>query len=375
MQSELNEDHLRRFQQSIEPYFAEYHREKCYPGLILQQGQRKMVQINVPAEHLLTLLQSKPSTNNDPDSGKNRNEDRTHVKGIKEYILKRAKNNKPWILGTLTANIDISGITIVELGRGICIVVVKRGSKLDITDGQHRKRAIEELMMSADSHVVSEHDFPITLVLEDNFAQCQTDFRDMAQTKKLDASLLLSFGEFEGRVGITKVISESISMFKDKTQKIAASPNKNSKFIFTTNYLAQFVSNAFTNYPKNNLEGYDVQEASEALTTCVNLFFSNCIDTQYISTNPIEKTTIEDINKFKEGCILSKSVGMQALGKLLYTTYESGNNMFDRDRVMELTKVDWSKGSSMWIGNIDTGTNGTAESKAIAAVKNYLGWN
>lgn len=375
MQSELNEDHLRRFQQSIEPYFAEYHREKCYPGLILQQGQRKMVQINVPAEHLLTLLQSKPSTNNDPDSGKNRNEDRNHVKGIKEYILKRAKNNKPWILGTLTANIDRSGITIVDLGRGICIVVVKRGSKLDITDGQHRKRAIEELMMSADSHVVSEHDFPITLVLEDNFAQCQTDFRDMAQTKKLDASLILSFGEFEGRVGIMKVISESISMFKDKTQKLAASPSKNSKFIFTTNYLAQFVSNSFTNHPKNSLEGYDVQEASEVLTICLNLFFANCIDTQYISNNPIEKITIEDVNKFKEGCILSKSVGMQALGKLIYTTYDLENNMFDRDRVMELTKVDWSKGSSMWIGNIDTGTNGTAESKAITAVKNYLGWN
>jgi DNA sulfur modification protein DndB len=70
MQPELNEEHLRLFQQSIEPYFAEYHQEKCYPGLVLQQGHRKMVQINVPADHLLSLLQSKPSTDNDPDSGK-----------------------------------------------------------------------------------------------------------------------------------------------------------------------------------------------------------------------------------------------------------------------------------------------------------------
>ena len=49
---------------------------------------------------------------------------------------------------------------------------------------------------------------PITLVLEGNFNQCQTDFRDMAQARQLDKSLLLSFGEFEGRVGITKALLE-----------------------------------------------------------------------------------------------------------------------------------------------------------------------
>lgn len=375
MQPELNEDHLRRFQQSIEPYFAEYHKEKCYPGLILQQGHRKMLQINVPADHLITLLQSKPSTDNDPDSGKNRNEERKHVQVIKEYVLKCAKNNKPWILGTLTANISPSSITIIELGRGICIVVIKRGSKLDITDGQHRKRAIEELMLSTDSHVVSEHDFPITLVLEDDFSQCQTDFRDMAQTRPLDKSLLLSFGEFEGKVGITKNTIKNVLMFNDKTELIKKAPPKNSKFIFTINFLAQFVSNSFTNYPSNDLEDYNVEESSSALIKCLNTFFSNCPDTEYISNTPVEKITIEDIQDFKEKCILVKSVGLQSLGKLLYATYDSENKVFDRERVMELTKVDWSKSSSMWLGNIDIGTNPSAESKAITAVKNYLGWN
>jgi DNA sulfur modification protein DndB len=375
MQPELNEDQLRLFQQSIEPYFAEYHREKCYPGLISQQGHRKIVQINVPADHLLTLLQSKPSTKNDPDSGKNRNEDRSHVKGIKEYILKREKNNKPWILGTLTANIDPSGITIIELGRGICIVVIKRGSKLDITDGQHRKRAIEELMLSPDSHFVSEHDFPITLVLEDNSRQCQTDFRDMAQTKPLDKSLLLSFGEFEGKVGITKDIIQNVSIFNNKTELIKSSPGKNNKLIFTMNYLAQLVSVSFTNYPDRDLDGYNVEEASEALSNCLNIFFSNCTHTQYISETPIEEITIEDITNFKDRCILTKSIALKSLGKLLYTVYDSENNVFDPDRVIELAKIDWSKDSQMWIGNIDTGSNATAESKAVMAIKDYLSWN
>ncbi|TAD81495.1 MAG: hypothetical protein EAZ98_19185, partial [Oscillatoriales cyanobacterium] len=49
-----------RIDELLAPYFAKYHREKCYPGLIFQQGKRKMVQINIPANDLPTLLQAKP---------------------------------------------------------------------------------------------------------------------------------------------------------------------------------------------------------------------------------------------------------------------------------------------------------------------------
>jgi DNA sulfur modification protein DndB len=199
-QNEANQ----RLDELLEPYFAKHHRQKCYPGLIFQQGKRKMVQINVPADDLPTLLQAKPSTGNDPDSGKNRPEVKGHTEEIQEYILKRIRKGKPWILGTLTANISPEKIEIIELGRGICLVVIPRGVKLDITDGQHRKRAIHELIESPDGELIGDNDFPITLVLEGDFNQCQTDFRDMAQTRQLDKSLLLSFGEFEGRVGITK---------------------------------------------------------------------------------------------------------------------------------------------------------------------------
>ena len=47
-----------------------------------------MLQINVPAQDLPTLLQAKPSTDNDPDSGKNRPEVKGHAEEIKDYLLK-----------------------------------------------------------------------------------------------------------------------------------------------------------------------------------------------------------------------------------------------------------------------------------------------
>nr|WP_242056277.1 MULTISPECIES: DNA sulfur modification protein DndB [unclassified Nostoc] len=82
-----------KFNSFIEPFFSKYHRERCYPGLIFMQGKRTMLQINVPASDFSGLLQAKPSTGNDPDSGKNRPEVKGHTEEIKEYISKSVRKN------------------------------------------------------------------------------------------------------------------------------------------------------------------------------------------------------------------------------------------------------------------------------------------
>ncbi|MBP0020846.1 MAG: DNA sulfur modification protein DndB [Cyanobacteria bacterium SBLK] len=338
--------------QIIEPYFAEHHRQKCYVGLLFQQGMRKMVQINVPAHDLPILLQSKPSTDNDPDSGKNRPEIKGHANDVKNYILKRIKRNKPWILGTLTANIDPNKITIVELSRGLCFVMIPRGVKLDITDGQHRKRAIHELIESSEGELIGDNDFPITLVLEKDFTQCQTDFRDMAQTKPLQKNLLNSFGEQDGKVGITKNLIQNVSMFIEKTEMIKNNPSTKNKLIYTTTYIERLVSCAFKNDVKHDLLDYDVDQLSEILANILNQFFQECIPTRYIVEKNIRDLTIEDIAKFKDDYILGMSAGLEILGCLLYCCYEPHNLRFVSNKVSQLANLDWSRSSDIWQGNI-----------------------
>lgn len=370
----------------LEPYFSKYHRERCYPGLIFQQGKRKMVQINVPARDLPILLQAIPSTGNDPDSGKNRPEVKGHAEEIKNYIVERAKTNKPWVLGTITANVDDKNIIIHELGRGICIVVIPNGVKLDITDGQHRKSAIQEVIFSYESHLISYDDFAITLILEGDKRQCQTDFRDMAQTRQLDKTLLLSFGEFEGQVGIAKNLVEQVRMFQGKTDKIKASPTKKQKLIYTTNYIARFVSYVFADDPTNKLQDRDVEQSSEALTNCLNMFFSECTDTKEISETKVEKLTINQVAAFKEYSLLGVSVGLEVLGRLLHRAYDKDRNNFDLDKVSQLAQLDWSRKNGLWENNIvRKATNSdnkayrvsnspTAVKDAVEAVKSRLQW-
>ncbi len=372
----------------LEPYFSEHYRERCYPGLIFQQGKRKMVQINVPASDFSALLQAKPATANDPDSGKNRPEVKGHANEIKTYIIDRVGKNKPWILGTLTANVSPEKAKIIELGRGICLVVIKRGVKLDITDGQHRKTAIHELIESEESELISNDDFPITLVIEGDFHQCQADFKDMAQTRQLDKSLLLSFGEFEGQVGVTKILQEKVTMFYGKTEKIKASPSAKQKLIYTTNYIARFVSCVFTGDPSDDLQDYDVEETSVALSSCLNQFFSECNSTQYIANTKNEQLTIENVLAFKEDCLLGVSVGLEVLGRLLYYTYSQESNYFDRDKISQLAQIHWSRDNLLWKDNLiridpkpknpnkpfKLNTSPSAATDAVKRVKESLAW-
>ncbi|WP_427157720.1 DNA sulfur modification protein DndB [Aliinostoc sp. HNIBRCY26] len=340
------------FNSFLEPFFSKYHRERCYPGLIFKQGKRTMLQINVPASDFSGLLQAKPSTGNDPDSGKNRPEVKGHAEEIKHYIVERAKKDKPWIVGTLTANVNPKDIAVIELGRGICLVVIRRGVKLDITDGQHRKRAIHELIEGAESNLISDDDFPITLVLEGDFRQCQTDFRDMAQTRQLDKSLLLSFGDFSGRVGITKELIQRVPMFQGKTEKIKSSPATKQKLIYTTNFIARFVSCVFTNDPNNQLRDHDVYEASDALVICLNQFFSQCSNTEYIFDTSAEELTENEVAEFKDDCLLGVSVGLEILGRLLYYTYSQADNYFHEGKVLQLSQINWSRENPLWRDNV-----------------------
>ncbi|MBH8565784.1 DNA sulfur modification protein DndB [Nostoc sp. CENA67] len=371
-----------KFSTLVAPLFSEHYLESCYAGLVFYQGKRKMLQINVPAKDLPTLLQAKPSDKNDPDSGKNRPEVKGHAKEIKDYVVERAKANKPWVLGTITANVDEQHIKIHELGRGICIVVIPNGVKLDITDGQHRKSAIQELILSDESYLVGRDQFAITLILEGNKRQCQTDFRDMAQTKQLDNSLLLSFGEFEGRVGITKNLIERVKMFYGKTNKIGK--NAKQQLIYTTNFIARFVSCVFTDNAKDELKGYDVDKLSEALIECLNRFFSECKDTKDISETPVDKITIHQVGAFRESSLLGVSVGLEVLGRLLHSIYDNNSNYFDTQKISQLAQLDWSRKNSIWENNVvRISANGdyevqnrpTAIIDAVNRVKSTLGWN
>ncbi len=398
--SEINEtntniaqpDLVSQFKTVIERRMLEnYGKAECFLALGFHQGKREMFQINVHATQLPSLLRADPSDaiKNDPSSGKNRPVDKEHAKKIKQYIVDRVQAKGKWILGTLTANVSAQKIKIDLIWGSVYLVTIPRGVFLDITDGQHRTRAIQELIMSeGDGRDIISNDYlPITLVLEDDLRQCQTDFRDMAQTKPISDAQLVSFGGL-GSDGITQKLVEQVPMFQGKTQKIKASPGSGTKFIYTSNYVAKAVSCAFANDPNNKLLDRNVEESAKLLSQCLNQFFSECSDTKSLFERKVEELTVDEVSAFKEDCLLGVSVGLEILGRLLYYTYEEKSNSFDEVMVSKLAKLDWSRKSPLWENNVvrlDTKSKDstkpykiTASTSAVATavkvVKDELGW-
>lgn len=370
----------------LQAYFITKDNERCYPGLIFYHGKRTILQINVCAIDLPNLLQAKPASANNPESGKDRPEIPGHAEEIKQYIIDRVLSNKSWLLGTFTANVAPEMITVNELDRGFCIVRVPQGIKLDLTDGQHRLKAITELMQDGQTKFIYDETLPITLILEDRFQQCQTDFKDLSEAKPVDRSLLLSFSPSSARSAITKNLIEEVSMFRGKTDKVNKQPRKNSKLIYTSNYIARAVSSALRDKSDDNLDDFNVVRSSKELSECFNYFFAESQQTHYISQTNVEKLTIAEIKEFKQNCLLGVSVGLEVLGRLLYCTYDETKENFNLSKVWQLTQLDWSRNNNLWHRNVvrlNTKNSQTiltiawgagAISDAVKAAKKKLGW-
>ncbi len=190
------------------------------------------------ASELPTLLRSRstPENSNDPLRHKNRPIDKKHVEEIKEYIRKRAKTNRPWVLGALTANIDPNKIESQLLWGDLYILIIPNQVSLDITDGQHRRKAILEMIENdgSDRDIVATQTFPINLILEGNLEQCQIDFHDMAQTLQIPQTLLVAYSG-KGRDLIAKKLIDNVNMFQNKTNLIQKTPGSKSKYIYSAN--------------------------------------------------------------------------------------------------------------------------------------------
>jgi DNA sulfur modification protein DndB len=66
----------------------------------------------------------------------------------------------------------------------------------------------------------------------------------------------------------------------------------------------------------------------------------------------MKNLTVEQVDKFIKTCILGRSVGLEILGRLLYSVYDKHNNCFDRIKVSQLAQLDWSISGDIWQGNV-----------------------
>ena len=337
----------------IEPIqLASYGRERVYVGIGDYQGGRLIIQIVVYLSEISTLI---PATNRPVNN--------SHIKDIKDYMLCRIKAGKPWILGSLTVNVNPDSIKWQRIGYNFYIITIPNATKFKITDGQHRYRAIAELMAS-DEHrrLFANEQIPLTLILEDDPKQADVDFGDMAQTMPLSSALLVAFGA-TGRDAIAKVVAQKVHLFRNSTQWFKASPGTGSKYIYTLNYIAQLVGCAMKGEYDAQLDEYDtdvqIEEVATELSGVLNDFFSCCLITAELVE--VEDISPPQVAQFRSNSILGLSIGLEILGHIIYLCRQHLHTD-DTITIKQIaTMIDWSRNGDWW-SEIISPKNGDGDS-------------
>ncbi|NCO74916.1 MAG: DGQHR domain-containing protein [Cyanobacteria bacterium] len=380
----VQESLIRSIKEAIQPIMVEQYRTgQVFLAIGSKHGQRQILTINAFGRELSQLLRGRntPSDSNNPIAYKNRPIDQKHVDKIKEYIRTRSKANRKWILGAITANIDPYKIKYQELWRDLYILLIPNDISLDITDGQHRRKAILEMIDAdnADRDIVADQTFPINLVLEGDFEQCQIDFHDMAQTLAIPQTLLVSYSG-KGRDLIAKRLIEKVDMFRNKTNLVQKTPGSKSKYVYAANYIAKLTSCAFKGNSNDQLQEYTDEEkinnVADNLANCLNHFFTvNNYTAKFASK---EELDTQEASKFRDSYLLGVSVGLEILGKLLNKTLIE-NDSFDLEKVSHIAiNLDWLRKAEIWSNSVvreDKINTGQAHVKdAVNHALSKLGW-
>ena len=310
-----------------------YGRERVAVGIGNYQGERLAIQIIVHASeipHLFKII-SRPTIE-------------SHVVDIKEYVVKRAKANSSWILGTLTADVDPDLIQCQSIGSNLYLVSIPNGTPLTITDGQHRISAIAELMATEYRELIANEQIPITLVLDGSQRQADVDFQDMAKGTAIPDSLLVAFNH-QGRDAIAKELVKRVDLFRGSTRWDSASAGSGSKYLYTLNFIASLVGCAMQGEKNALLEEYDdsdeIEQIGIELSKIINQFFLSCPATKALARKG--ELTPDEVRDFRASYILGLGIGLEILGCLVYQCRQGNLTI-----AQMATKIDWSRDNKLW---------------------------
>ena len=184
--------------------------------------------------------------------GANRRLTPSHAKDIQEYLGKEEE----WLLGGMMLGISPQAVEFEpykdatgqpNLGFGELRILAHLWNTMRIFDGQHRRRAIGDLLMELSN---AEEGFaekrkglhkaavPITLYAEDNLEALRQMFADAAQAKRIEASTVTRFDRREAFNLAAMHVSENSKLFRGRTEMERTAVGMSGSSLLAINQLA-----------------------------------------------------------------------------------------------------------------------------------------
>jgi DGQHR domain-containing protein len=345
-----------------------------FPVTIFNQGERDLLSTVFPVYYIVSDLKSKPTTKGsgvyDVKSNMNRPLDPKHANATKEYLHRNFKTK--YILPAMTLNIQ-EPINIYTADYKSSIrsgfMVIPYGIKLSITDGQHRKKALEDLckeLSEDDFNIIKNNGICVMITVENDINQIHQDFADCSKTKELPKSLIAVYDKRNPANGIVIDLLDNCVLFKDKIDASSNTLSKKSTKLFLVSQVRSAIKELFlgnSSIADVDLESraVDIYESSddEKYKRDVKryIYFINKI-TEAI---PILKKVSEmkdgiqttKIPELRSEYLILNSAGFNIVCRIGHELIllDDDNSAIDK-YVEELAKIDWRKAADLWQGNI-----------------------
>lgn len=365
-----------------------------FPVTVFKQGARKFISTVFPIHFIINNLKFNSSEKDkgirDVRQAMNRPIDLSHAKTTKDYIKKNYTGK--YILPAMTLNIkDAVRVFTIDLpGSSITpgFMIVPYTIKFSVTDGQHRKRALDELFkeLSPDDYDnLKEDGIPVMITIENDTDQIHQDFADCSKTKPLPKSLIAVYDKRNPANGLVLELIQSCPLFTNKVDATRANLSKKSTKLLLVSQVRAFVkelTGSGSAAGDIDFETRMEEKYGDANSKAFAIDFERFKDFINELTNKIdvlkqvslltgEGATMSKIPELRSKYLILNSAGLNIVGRVAAELFKEESDKEKISNIIgKLAKIDWNKTAPIWAGNIVTeGSRGVKISTSNSSIK------
>jgi DNA sulfur modification protein DndB len=365
-----------------------------FPITIFKQGERRFISTVFPVHFIVNNLKfnstEKDKGIKDVRLAMNRPLDLPHARVTKEYIKRNFKNK--YILPAMTLNIkdavrvftvDLPGTTITP-----GFMIVPYTIKFSVTDGQHRKKALDDLfkeLSSEDYDVIKDDGIPVMITIENDIDQIHQDFADCSKTKPLPKSLIAVYDKRNPANGLVLDLIINCQLFNNKVDATRSTLSKKSTKLLLVSQVRAFVKELTGSgsaagdtdfetrmeekYTDINTEIY--KEDFTKFKTFINELTEKIPVLKEIASLKGEGATMGIIPERRSQYLILNSAGLNIVGRVASVLFKNNASQSQiSETIDKLAKLNWKKDAEIWSGNIvGNGSKGLKISTSNSSLK------
>jgi DGQHR domain-containing protein len=347
-----------------------------FPITLFKQGERNFISTVFPIHYIVNNLKFNSSEKDkgvkDVRLAMNRPLDLPHAKVTKDYIKKNFHTK--YILPSMTLNIkDSVRVFTVDLpGSSIApgFMIVPFTVKFSVTDGQHRKKALDDLFkeLSTDEYdILKEDGIPVMIIIESNTDQIHQDFADCSKTKPLPKSLIAVYDRRNPANGLVLDLITNCPIFTNKIDATRANLSKKSTKLLLVSQVRAFVKELTGSGSASGDVDFETRMEEKYTDANSKAFkddfekFKNFINelTQKIEVLKIvsnlsgEGSTMGIIPELRSRHLILNSAGLNIVGRIASDLFKHKSTPEQITLAIDnLSKIDWKKDADIWRDNI-----------------------